>query len=150
LNGSTWFPLPSTPSAGVYDFQVYGGEMVMCGNFEYIGGMSVKYIAKWNTTSWSTLGSGMNQAGVYALTIYNGELIAGGNFTSAGGVPASNIASWNGSTWKALGQGVSGGALNILALGVYNGELYAGETLLLPEEQVLKSCPLERQLMVSA
>lgn len=124
-NGSSWLPLPISPSAGVYDFQIYGGELVMCGNFEYIGG-GVNYIAKWNGSSWSTLGSGMNQAGVYALTVYNGELIAGGNFSSAGGVPVNNIARWNGSSWSALGQGVSGGALNVLALGVYNGELYAG------------------------
>jgi hypothetical protein len=125
-NGSTWLPLPTSPSAGVYDFQAYGGELVICGNFEYVGGMTVNYIVKWSGSSWSTLGSGMNQAGVYALALYNGELIAGGNFTSAGGVPASNIARWNGSSWAPLGQGVSGGALNVLALGVYNGELYAG------------------------
>jgi hypothetical protein len=98
----------------------------MCGNFEYIGISQVRYIAKWNGSAWSMLGTGMNQAGVYALTVYNGELIAGGNFTSAGGVAASNIARWNGSTWAPLGLGVSGGFLPVLALGVYNGELYAG------------------------
>jgi type IX secretion system substrate protein/beta-propeller uncharacterized protein DUF5122 len=122
-NGSSWLSVGGGTHAGVYDFDIYGGELVMCGNFNFVGGLTVNYVAKWNGSSWSALGSGMNQAGVYALAVYNGELIAAGNFTSAGGVSANNIAKWNGSSWSPLSSGVNN---FVLALGVYNGELYAG------------------------
>ena len=48
--------------------------------------MPANYIAKWNGSAWSALGSGMNGA-VYALAVDGaGNLYAGGEFTTAGGV----------------------------------------------------------------
>jgi len=44
---------------------------------------NASYIAQWNGSSWSSLGSGMN-AGVYALAVSGSTLYAGGEFTMAG------------------------------------------------------------------
>jgi len=83
---------------------------------------SLNNIAKWNGSSWVTIGSGFNNI-VNALTFYNGELVAGGAFTSAGSVSVNRIAKWNGSVWQPFGSGMN---LPVLALTVYNGELIAG------------------------
>ena len=37
------------------------GNLYAGGNFTTAGGVTANYIAKWNGTSWSALGSGMNQ-----------------------------------------------------------------------------------------
>jgi hypothetical protein len=77
----------------------------------------------WNGSSWSALGSGMNDT-VYALAFKSGNLYAGGEFTTAGGNSANYIAMWDGSSWSALGSGLDG---NVDALAIdSNGNLYAG------------------------
>lgn len=87
-------------------------------------------IARWDGSSWSALGSGLNGS-VYALEIYNDgggqKLFAAGDFTVAGGVAASRIARWNGSSWSALGAGMDD---TVIALSVFDDgggpALYAG------------------------
>src|SRR5438128_4511642 len=68
----------------VYATAVYNGRLIAGGTFTTAGGSTVNHIAQWNGSSWSPLGSGMNNE-VWALTVYNGALIAGGIFTTAGG-----------------------------------------------------------------
>jgi hypothetical protein len=96
------------------------------GNFTLAGGVaSTAYIARWNGSVWSALGTGMNGA-VYAIEIgSDGSLYAGGNFTLAGGVASTAyIARWNGSVWSALGTGMNG-AVYAIEVGS-DGSLYAG------------------------
>jgi len=72
------------------------------------------YVAKWNGTAWSEVGSGV------ALTHYHGEAIytlqedASGNLYAAGSFADSNnkyyVAKWDGTAWSELGKGTS--ALN--------------------------------------
>ena len=133
-NGSSWSALGTGMSGGgpytaVYALTVYAGKLIAGGNFIQASGTSAKYIAQWNGSSWSSLGSGMSHAPptmyptVYALTVYGTDLIAGGEFDSAGGTPASDIARWNGSSWSALGSGIQG---QVYALTVYGTDLIAG------------------------
>jgi hypothetical protein len=81
-------------------------------------------IAKWDGSSWSALGSGMDNA-VTAFAVYDDgsgpALYAGGHFFTAGGVTVRQVARWNGSRWSAVGGGV-GGATNprVNALTVYD------------------------------
>ncbi|MBK8914435.1 MAG: right-handed parallel beta-helix repeat-containing protein [Phycisphaerales bacterium] len=93
------------------------------GQFSTAGGSTqVANIARYNGSSWSALGGGINGK-VHALAEYNGELIAAGVFSSAGGIPVNNIARWNGAAWAPLGAGLPD---DVSTLAVYNGELYAG------------------------
>lgn len=81
-------------------------KLVAGGLFTTAGGAPANRIAMWDsaTSTWSTLGSGMNDY-VQALCVTSsGELIAGGGFTTAGGVFAGSIARWNGSTWSPMGS----------------------------------------------
>lgn len=84
------------------------------GNFTTAGGVSANRIAKWDGSSWSPLGTGMD-SGVRALTVFDDgagpALYAGGQFNTAGGVSANSIAKWNPGapgTWSPLGTGTDG------------------------------------------
>ncbi|MGA2751360.1 MAG: hypothetical protein ABSG59_21545, partial [Verrucomicrobiota bacterium] len=130
-NGSNWSSLGSGVSGGggrpgVFALAVSGGTLYAGGGFTTAGGSPANYIAQWNGTNWSALGSGMdgaNYPSVYALAVSRSRLYAGGAFTTAGGIAATNIAQWNGSNWSALGSGLNG---QVGALAVYGGTLYAG------------------------
>jgi len=113
---------------------VLGNDLYAGGAFTTAGGNPANYIAKWDGSSWSALGSGVSypfdfkaSATVYALAVSSGDLYAGGRFTKAGGNPATNIAKWNGSSWSALGLGMSGRAYPVVtALAMLGSDLYAG------------------------
>jgi hypothetical protein len=100
------------------------GTLYAGGLFTTAGGGAANYIAKWNGTAWSALGTGMGAA-VYALAVGpDGTLYAGGVFTTAGGGAANYIAKWNGTAWSALGTGVNS-AVYALSVGP-DGTAYAG------------------------
>jgi hypothetical protein len=98
-----------------------GEELYIGGSFATAGGVSANGIARWDGSTWSALGSGVDGFGVLALKVYDDgggdDLYAGGIFTAAGGTPANYIAKWDGSTWSALGSGVGS---PVFALGVYD------------------------------
>jgi hypothetical protein len=77
------------------------------------------FIAKWNGSVWSALGSGFNER-VHALTVFDAgtgpALYAGGQFSTAGGVPAVSIAKWNGANWSPLGSGTANHWVRSLAV----------------------------------
>jgi hypothetical protein len=98
------------------------GNLYAGGDFTIVGDIRASRIAKWNGSSWSALGSGMNSS-VFALAVAGGDLYAGGAFTNAGGITANRIAKWNGSSWSALDSGFNH---TVLALSVSGTDLYAG------------------------
>jgi len=106
----------------VYALAVSGSDLYAGGFFTAAGGTPATNIAKWNGSSWSALGSGMNRY-VHALAVSGSDLYAGGQFTNAGGTVANYIAKWNGSSWSALGSGMNG---FVYALAVSGSDLYAG------------------------
>jgi hypothetical protein len=101
---------------------VYDGKLIAGGEFQIANCTFAENIASWDGSSWSSLGSGMNDS-VSVLVVYDNKLIAGGSFTTAGGDSAKRIASWDGSSWSSLGLGMNG-AVNALA--VYDNKLIAG------------------------
>ncbi len=104
----------------VYALTAIGTYLYAGGDFSTAGGVLVNFIAKWNGTSWSALGSGVNNT-VHALTVMGTDLYAGGVLSEAGGTPANSIAKWNGTSWSALGSGVNN---TVLALTVMGTDLY--------------------------
>lgn len=115
-DGAAWSPLgtgiinsTSQPRAGdVRALAVLpNGELVAGGSFTVAGGTTARYIASWNGSAWSPVGTGFNST-VYALTVLpGGRLVAGGEFGTAGSVSVSRVAQWDGTSWSALGAGVS-------------------------------------------
>ncbi len=128
-NGSSWSALGSGMGGDNADFSlrvhalaVSGSDLYAGGNFTTAGGGPATNIAKWDGSSWSALGSGMDYE-VSALAVSGGDLYAGGYFTTAGGSAANSIAKWNGSSWTALGSGID----NVVhALAVSGSNVYAG------------------------
>ncbi|MCA8978044.1 MAG: hypothetical protein KDC98_25180, partial [Planctomycetes bacterium] len=85
-------------------------------------------LARWDGTTWSSLGSGLQNGFVYCLEpLPGGSFLAGGSFTSIGGVPANYIAQWDGTTWSGFGSGP--GDTVISASLLPNGDLVAGTSL---------------------
>ena len=129
-NGTSWSALGfgTGTSDGappyVYALAVSGSDLYAGGLFTTAGGVSANYVAKWNGSSWSALGSGMSFY-VYVLAVSGSELYAGGNFTTAGDYTTqlNHIAKWDESSWSALGSGMNN---NVEALAVLGSELYAG------------------------
>lgn len=107
----------------VYVIEVAASGVVYVGGlFTAAGGSSANYIASWNGSTWSALGSGLNGVARCIAFGPDGQVYVGGNFTTAGGSGANYIASWNGSAWSALGSGLNGAPLE-MAMGA-DGKLY--------------------------
>ena len=101
-----------------------GTNLYVGGNFTSANGVPATNIARWNGSSWSAVGTGINNGTVEALAVSGTNLYAGGYFTSAGGNAVTNIARWNGSSWSAVGAGINNGFLKALAVSGTN--LYVG------------------------
>jgi len=102
------------------------GNLYAVGDFTTAGGTAVAWIAKWNGSAWSALGSGLTSgSGGYGITVApSGDIYVVGDFTDAGGGAASRIAKWNGSTWSALGSGLNN--ITYCVAVAPNGDVYAG------------------------
>jgi len=133
-DGSNWSALGSGMGGADNQFQsvfalaVLGSDLYAGGHFTTAGGSSATNIAKWNGSSWSALGSGINTP-VHALAVSGSDLYAGGQFWIAGGNPANYVAKWNGTNWSGLGLGIGGGDAYgpiVNALAVSGSDVYAG------------------------
>jgi len=107
----------------VFNNELYiGTTIVTINNQDYYG------ILKYNDTTWSDVGGGVNGFPRYVNVMeeYNGELIVGGDFSTAGPtLQVNNIARWNGSNWNSLGNGLDNGA-RAFEVDTLNNLLYAG------------------------
>ncbi len=102
---------------------ISGTDVYVGGNFTDAGGVAANNIAKWDGSTWSALGSGMNNY-VNAIAVSGTDVYVGGAFTEAGGVAdTSYIAKWNGSTWSALGTGMPS---DVTAIAVSGTDVYVG------------------------
>lgn len=112
----------------ILDMCVVGTDIYIGGNFTTLNTANIQYLAKWDGSQWSALGSGVNGA-VYALeTDGNFNLYVGGDLTSAGGITTNYIAKWDGNNWSALlgsggGNGVNG---RIRSIAIGNTGVYVG------------------------
>ena len=128
FSDANWISMGGIPGANgtVYAAVVDGsGNLYIGGTFTAAGNTIATNIAQWNGSSWSALGSGMNNV-VSALAVSGSTLYAGGLFTTAGSATANYIAQWNGSNWSALGSGMGGTYPSVSALAVSGSTLYAG------------------------
>ncbi len=104
--------------------QLPGGDLVATGRFTAAGGVAASNIARWDSSVWSPLGSGISgsipnggSAIGYSLAVLpNGDLLAAGTFANAGGTPARGVARWNGSQWSAMGNEIDGTVYKVMAM----------------------------------
>ncbi|MFD2720828.1 hypothetical protein ACFST9_19055 [Hymenobacter monticola] len=134
-NGATWSSLGTGGAngvdVGVMALAVVGNsEVYVGGYFTQAGGMAANYIAKWNGTTWSSLGTGLNSSVLGLAVAGNGNVYVGGSFTQAGGVPANRVARWDGTIWNSLGTGSANGVNSYVgALATAsNGDVYVGSS----------------------
>lgn len=80
------------------------GNVYVGGSFGAAGSTIVNNIAKWDGTTWSPLGAGLNGS-VAGIGISGTDVYVGGSFTTAGGIVANGVAKWNGSDWSPVGSG---------------------------------------------
>ena len=118
-DGASWTALGSGLRGGsvpsVFDLCVYndgnGDALYAAGRFNTAGSATAISIAKWNGSSWSGLGTGLNQE-AYRMAVYNDgggdALFVGGLFTTAGGTSTNYLARWRSGAWSAVGSGTNG------------------------------------------
>lgn len=147
-NGTEWFALGS-PSAngvdnGVFALAAIGTDLYVGGSFNWANAFSpsalaVNRVARWDGSSWSTLGSGVGaRAGgssnpwVHTLVVSGTDLYVGGGFTEVNPgtvdqIPVNHLARWDGASWSILGDGdgngVSGRVWSMVFIG---NDLYVG------------------------
>src|ERR1039458_6127685 len=137
-NGTNWYALGAGAGTGipannddVVALALDGsGNLYAGGHFTTAGGISTTNITKWNGSTWSPVGSGMDNP-VYALACDSaGSLYPGGLFPAANGLNEEYVAKWNGNTWLALGSGYISaviGQVNALCCDRF-GNLYVEST----------------------
>jgi hypothetical protein len=124
--------LPATFTGGIAAMTYYRGDLIIGGAFESINGIAgTRGIARWDGTSWHSLGGGVEIGNVSVLYVRGSELYVGGSFQRVGGVDAPALAVWDGSSWHALGDPFRGETANItpqvLAIAALpSGELVVG------------------------
>ncbi len=129
LQGGVWSYDMNThqfTTIGIFPSSIYTGGMCLAeyhGNL-YVGGqfysikgptggwISAAGVAKWDGTSWSALGGGLDGAGppyVTDMVVYQNKLIIGGeNFLLSGVNDGWNIVQWNDTTLSDMCSGAQG------------------------------------------
>jgi trimeric autotransporter adhesin len=95
--------------AGVFALaELANGDLVAAGQFQAAGGVPAFKVARWNGSTWSAMGGGIEQFGptgepstVFALeSTATGEVFAAGNFGTVSGRDGRGLARWNGAAWR--------------------------------------------------
>jgi len=114
-------------SSGVYDLAFdSSGNLFVTGNFSISG--VAKYFAKWNGTSWSSVGTGLefNDSGRAIAIDSRNHIYLGGHFRDVAGVSAvDNLAKWDGSEWRGVGNSGINDIVRSIAIGL-NDSVYIG------------------------
>jgi hypothetical protein len=141
INAQAWSALGKGLSPfmgyGVFAMGIYNDNVIAGGVFFSTGTIPIySEMARWNGTSWDSLGSEINRGWggpnpsncIWALTEYHNNLYIGGDFGQFDGLFAHSIVEWNGKLWDTLGPGLGpyNGSGFVYALTTYNDNLIAG------------------------
>ena len=95
------------------------GDVYVGGSFTHAGSLAVDYIAKWDGTGWSALGSGLD-FDVFGIAVSGSDVYAVGIF---------GLAKWDGVSWTSIGKASFGSGQQILyAVAVIGSDVYVGGT----------------------
>jgi trimeric autotransporter adhesin len=102
--------------------EVFQGSLIAAGYFSSVnGGVPAHSIARWDGSSWSTVGAGFGTGlcgdyqYVFSLCSTDEGLYAGGNFYSSDGIQIGNAAHWSGEAWESMESGTDGSGIYALA-----------------------------------
>ena len=103
------------------------GQIYACGTFPTIGGVTAKFIAKWNGSVWSALGAGTaTGTNIGHMALSGTDLYVAGSFTVIGGTISTNMAKWTGSAWTAVSGVLTLSGASISALVADGTDIYVG------------------------
>ncbi|MBL8861576.1 MAG: hypothetical protein JNK02_06145 [Planctomycetes bacterium] len=108
-----------------------GPALYVGGAFTTAGGLPTGGLARWDGSSWSSVGGTVN-GNVRAFAVFDDgsgggpALFVGGSFANAGNSGAQYIAKWNGSTWSSVPGYISG---TVHSLAVHDDGLGGGPAL---------------------
>ncbi len=111
--------------------------LVVAGEFRRVGAVVVEGIARWDGTTWSALGAGLEDGTLTSIVTdvepfddgTGGTLFASGLFTNSGGAPLDHIARWDGASWIPLAGGAELAAGDMQVYDDGGGDdLYVGGT----------------------
>jgi len=127
-DGTTWSDVGGGTNGFVDDLAAFDEDgpgpglpaLFATGSFSQAGGVIVNGIGRWNGTSWSSVGGGLDGPGA-ALAVFDEDgnganpprLFLGGNFITAGGVTVNYLGRWDGSAWSSLGSGMDARVLTL-------------------------------------
>jgi hypothetical protein len=124
-NGSSWSEIgtgSNALNAGDYILTVCAdasGNLYAGGKFKDTTGLYA-YVAKWNGTKWSILGSGQNTGGTFVQSVRSIKVDAAGNVYAAGEITDASfnyiVTKFNGTTWSQVGTTGVNGAIDAIAI----------------------------------
>ncbi|MEO6595236.1 MAG: hypothetical protein ABIP94_10835, partial [Planctomycetota bacterium] len=81
----------------------FGNDIVLGGTFTAVNGTPANLVARWNGSTWSSLGQSATSVSVDAVCELDGQLYIGISASNTGFVQR-----WNGVSWQPLGSGLNG------------------------------------------
>ena len=136
IGGSNWQNLANMNSQ-IQCMCIYHNKLYVGGDFSNVDGMPASFIACYDGTNWSALGSGIwctqFPGHVTAMCVWNDKLFVGGSFDQADGLTVHSLAAWNDTTWSDVGGGVTytspTNVASVYALCVHDSDLIVGGTI---------------------
>lgn len=115
-----WYTLGNGTNAAVTELlHLQNGDLIVAGDFTNAGGTAAAHVARWNGTSYSALGTGVDGTITSAIE-FNGDIYLGGTF----GPGTADLARWTGSSWV-LSTVFASKYAHISDLHIHNGALHA-------------------------
>jgi hypothetical protein len=135
-DGAQWRPMTTSIAGHSWSIKalaVFGGELIVAGDFDHLDGVAVNHVARWNGTQWQPLGAGVSNyqtsfPTVNDLIVWDGRLVVAGRFDFAGSGFSFNVGAWNGANWTFMGGGLGslGGQEFANTLTIREGDLVVG------------------------
>jgi hypothetical protein len=127
-DGSSWSPLGGGISTApwwgeILEMSMFGSDLLVGGSFSSLGGLNLSNFAKWNGTTWSSVGSAYADV-VGAMAVRGSDVyVASDQMVTLEQINSNPIRKWNGSSWSSVGPGMDG---HVLALKLIDDNLYVG------------------------